>query len=101
MHVGAFNVLNYFLTLAGDGGRGAETPEDFENQAAKIVSAIEGLGADVVTLMEIEDTNSTGYGDSTPDQAVADLVARLNVAAGSDKWSFVHFPMSCSRSTGM
>ena len=92
VHVGAFNVLNYFLTLAGDGGRGAETPEDFENQADKIVSAIDALGADVVTLMEIEDTNSTGYGDGTPDQAVADLVARLNVAAESDKWSFVPLP---------
>ena len=92
MQVGAFNVLNYFLTLAGDGGRGAETAEEFENQADKIVTAIDALGADVVTLMEIEDTNSTGYGDGTPDQAVADLVARLNVAAGSDKWSYVPLP---------
>ena len=92
VQIGAFNVLNYFLTLAGDGGRGAETPEEFERQAAKIVTAIEALGAEVVTLMEIEDTNSTDYGDGTPDQAVADLVSRLNVAAGFDKWSFVPLP---------
>ena len=74
VRVGAFNVLNYFLTLADDGGRGAETQAEFEAQAKKIVAAIEALGAEVVTLMEIEDTNSTGYGDGTPDQAVADLV---------------------------
>ena len=92
VQVGAFNVLNYFLTLLADGGRGAATPEEFEKQAAKIVSAIETLGADVMTLMEIEDTNSTGFGDGTPDQAVADLVSRLNVAAGFDKWAFVPLP---------
>jgi uncharacterized protein len=92
VQVSAFNVLNYFLTLAADGGRGAETPEEFERQAAKIVTAIEALGAEVVTLMEIEDTNSTGYGDGTPDQAVADLVSRLNAAAGYDKWSYVPLP---------
>jgi 5'-nucleotidase len=42
--------------------------------------------------MEIEDTNSTGFGDGTPDQAVADLVSRLNAAAGVDKWAFVPLP---------
>jgi predicted extracellular nuclease len=92
VQIGAFNVLNYFLTLAADGGRGAETPEEFEKQAAKIVTAIETLGAEVVTLMEIEDTNSTGYGDGTPDQAVADLVSRLNAAAGVDTWAYVPLP---------
>ena len=92
VQVGAFNVLNYFLTLAEDGGRGAETLVDFERQAAKIVEAIEALDADVVTLMEIEDTNSTGYGDDTPDQAVANLVSRLNAEAGFDKWSYVPLP---------
>ncbi|MGH8840157.1 MAG: ExeM/NucH family extracellular endonuclease [Jiangellaceae bacterium] len=92
VQIGAFNVLNYFLTLAADGGRGAETPEEFEKQAAKIVTAIETLGAEVVTLMEIEDTNSTGYGDGTPDQAVADLVSRLNAAAGIDTWAYVPLP---------
>ena len=61
VQVGAFNVLNYFLTLAKDGGRGATTTAEFEEQAGKIVPAIEALGADVVTLMEIEDTDSTGY----------------------------------------
>ncbi|MDQ1619793.1 MAG: uncharacterized protein QOE19_2362 [Actinomycetota bacterium] len=92
VRIGAFNVLNYFLTLSGPDARGARTPAQLEKQAAKIVTAIEALGADVVTLMEVEDTNSTGYGDGTPDQALADLVHRLNTAAGHDKWSYSPLP---------
>jgi predicted extracellular nuclease len=92
VQLGAFNVLNYFLTLEADGGRGAETAEEFEEQAGKIVPAIEMLGADVVTLMEIEDTDSTGYSPGDADQAIAELVGRLNVAAGYDKWSYVPLP---------
>ena len=92
VQVGAFNVLNYFLTLAGDGGRGAETAEAFERQAAKIVSAIGALDADVVTLMEIEDTDSTGYTPGNADTALADLVGRLNAAAGADVWQYVPLP---------
>ena len=54
--------------------------------------AIEALDADVVTLMEIEDTDSTGYSPGNADQAVADLVGRLNAAAGYDKWGYVPLP---------
>ena len=93
VQVGAFNVLNYFLTLEKDGGRGARTPADFERQAAKIVPAIEALGAEVVTLMEIEDTDSTGHSPGDADRALADLVRRLNEAAGSETWSFVPLPV--------
>jgi predicted extracellular nuclease len=92
LQLGAFNVLNYFLTLAADGGRGARTAADFEEQAGKIVPAIEALGADVVTLMEVEDTDSTGYSPGDADRALADLVGRLNTAAGYDKWSYVPMP---------
>jgi predicted extracellular nuclease len=92
VQLGAFNVLNYFLTLEDDGGRGAETAEAFEKQAGKIVPAIEALDADVVTLMEIEDTDSTGYSPGDADQAIADLVGRLDTAAGYDKWSYVPLP---------
>ncbi|RBY93439.1 endonuclease [Blastococcus sp. TF02-8] len=90
--VGAFNVLNYFLTLEKDGGRGAKTPADFEQQAGKIVPAIEALDADVVTLMEIEDTDTTKYSPGNADSALADLVGRLNAAAGYQKWSYVPLP---------
>jgi uncharacterized protein len=92
VRLGAFNVLNYFLTLEKDGGRGAKTAAEFEKQAGKIVPAIEALGADVVTLMEIEDTDSTGYSPGDADQAIADLVGRLNAAAGYDKWNYVPLP---------
>jgi uncharacterized protein len=92
VRLGAFNVLNYFLTLEKDGGRGATTKEQFEKQAGKIVPAIEALGADVVTLMEIEDTDSTGASPGNADGALADLVGRLDAAAGYDKWSYVPLP---------
>ena len=92
VQVGAFNVLNYFLTLAGDGGRGAGTAEDFERQAAKIVTALGALDADVVTLMEIEDTDSTGYTPGNADTALADLVRRLDAAAGAPVWQYVPLP---------
>jgi predicted extracellular nuclease len=91
VQLGAFNVLNYFVTLGGV-GRGATNPADFEDQANKIVPAIEALGADVVTLMEIEDTDSTGYSPGDADQALANLVGRLNAAAGYDKWTYVPLP---------
>ena len=90
--VAAFNVLNYFLTHTGPDARGARSSDQLEQQAAKIVTAITALDADVVALMEIEDTASTGYGDGTPDQAIADLVRRLNVAAGDTVWAYSPFP---------
>ncbi|MFP5283114.1 MAG: ExeM/NucH family extracellular endonuclease, partial [Actinomycetes bacterium] len=90
--VAAFNVLNYFLTLTGPDARGAQSPEQLERQAGKIVPAIEALGSEVVTLMEIEDTDSTGYSPGNADAALADLVARLNGAAGYRKWAFVPLP---------
>nr|WP_205708924.1 ExeM/NucH family extracellular endonuclease [Kineococcus siccus] len=92
VRVGAFNVLNYFLTRTGTAARGATTDAEFEQQAAKIVSAISATDADVLTLMEIEDTASTGYGDGSPDQAVADLVRRLNAVPGTRPWAYSPFP---------
>lgn len=92
VQVGAFNVLNYFLTRTGADARGARTDAAFEKQAAKIVAAIEEMDADVLALMEIEDTASTGFGAGDPDVAVADLVRRLNAAAGAEKWAYSPFP---------
>jgi predicted extracellular nuclease len=73
-------------------GRGASNATQHDRQAAKIVTAIEALGADVVTLMEIEDTDSTGYSPGNADAALADLVQRLNAAAGTEKWAYVPLP---------
>nr|MBA2574743.1 ExeM/NucH family extracellular endonuclease [Nocardioidaceae bacterium] len=92
VRVGAFNVLNYFLTFTGPDARGARSAEQLELQADKIVPAIEALDAEVVTLMEIEDTDSTDYSPGNADRALADLVRQLNEAAGYDKWAFVPLP---------
>jgi uncharacterized protein len=90
--VAAFNVLNYFLTWSGGDARGARDAEQFAKQSAKIVTAIEALDADVVTLMEIEDTDATGYSPGDADQALADLVDKLNASAGAASWAYVPLP---------
>jgi len=86
-----FNVQNYFTTLSSDNAqaRGAATPAEFSVQKSKIVAAINGLGADVVCLLEIE--NSIALGDPI-DTAVADLVNGLNAALGNSVWAFVPTP---------
>ncbi|WP_162248748.1 ExeM/NucH family extracellular endonuclease [Agromyces sp. Root1464] len=91
--VAAFNVLNYFTTLTSENpeARGADTAEEFAVQKAKIVKAINGLDADVVALQEIE--NSVALGEK-PDEALADLVAGLNAAAGAGTWKYVKTPES-------
>jgi 5'-nucleotidase len=103
--LGSFNVLNYFTTLGTDSGsctafndrdgngstvnsgcdqRGAWDAADFARQQSKIVEAINALGADVVGLMEIE--NSARLGEPV-DEALLSLVAALNADAGSDVWA--------------
>jgi len=110
LKLAGFNVLNYFPTtgdqLAGctyytdrDGdpvtvrggcdARGAANADDLERQQVKIVKAINALGADVVSLEEIE--NSARFGQDR-DAAVGTLVAALNAAAGKDTWAFVPSP---------
>ncbi|WP_121250900.1 ExeM/NucH family extracellular endonuclease [Nocardioides ferulae] len=109
--VASFNVLNYFTTVADadddgvadgtcvayydgdDDGvtvrddcdlRGAWDPQDLARQQEKIVAAINTLDADVVGLMEIE--NSAALGEEA-DEATRTLVAALNAAAGHEKWA--------------
>ncbi|HEY5978688.1 MAG TPA: ExeM/NucH family extracellular endonuclease, partial [Microlunatus sp.] len=105
--VASFNVLNYFTTTgqgrsACTGGnldtegsfnvtfdcdaRGAWDTADLGRQQAKIVAALNAMDADVVGLMEIE--NSVALGEPA-DEALASLVAALNRAAGFRKWAFV------------
>ncbi|GAA2725547.1 ExeM/NucH family extracellular endonuclease [Cellulomonas aerilata] len=92
VQIGAFNVLNYFITFDQTVGRGARNQDQLDDQAGKIVPAITALGADVVTLMEIEDTDSTGARPGDADGALAELVGRLNAAAGGDVWAYVPLP---------
>ena len=99
LKVASFNVLNYFNTFndseipghdctGGVSGqpmecRGADDSFELERQADKIVAAIQGLDADVVGVIEIE---NDGYG---PDSALQDLVNRLNAAAGPGTYDFI------------
>jgi predicted extracellular nuclease len=71
------------------GPRGAAEDEDLARQQAKIVRAINGLDADVVSLEEIE--NSAKFGQPR-DTAVGTLVDALNAEAGAGTWKFVPTP---------
>ena len=79
VRVASLNVLNYFTTL---GSRGAQSPDEFDRQAAKLVATFVELDAAVVGLMEIE---------NGPD-AQADLVARLNAATAPGRYAAVDAP---------
>ena len=101
LKVASFNVLNYFTTFldgatsSGQTGqgcsfgsgpasaatcRGANNLAEFQRQQAKIVAAIAGLDADVVGLMEIQNT----------DVATNDLVAALNARVGAGTYAAVN-----------
>ena len=71
------------------GPRGAAEDDDLARQQEKIVSAINALRADVVSLEEIE--NSAKFGDHR-DAAVGTLVDALNAEAGAGTWRFVPTP---------
>ena len=109
--LGTFNVLNYFSTTAEDEDcatsnaytdrdgnpitaksctvRGAWDDANKQRQLTKIVKAINALGADVVSLEEIE--NSAEFGEER-DRALATLVDALNDAAGAGTWDYVRSP---------
>jgi len=109
LRVASFNVLNYFTTLGssvagcaafkdragdpisvdqcpGNGPRGAWDADDLKRQQDKIVHAVNGLGADVVGLSEIENSAVLG---GAPDAALSFLVDALNADAGAGSWAFV------------
>ncbi|MBT2536232.1 ExeM/NucH family extracellular endonuclease [Arthrobacter sp. ISL-69] len=109
LKIASFNVLNYFPTtgdlLAGctfykdrdgnpltvQGGcdaRGAANAENLKRQQDKIVAAIGKSGADVVSLMEVE--NSAQFGKDR-DDALAKLVDALNIATPGI-WDYVRTP---------
>lgn len=83
LKVASFNVLNYFLTIdttssndvgiCGPSGtmdcRGADSAQELERQRTKLLAALSELDADVVGLMEME--NSPGV------EPLADIVAGL------------------------
>ena len=87
--VASLNVLNFFTTIDLPGAetdtgldpRGADSQEEFDRQVVKTVDAILGTGADVLGLVEIE--------NSATDAAVAYLVDALNARLGADVWAYV------------
>ncbi|MEH6453608.1 MAG: ExeM/NucH family extracellular endonuclease [Psychromonas sp.] len=90
LRVATFNVLNYFNSPFGGTAnptgqnRGAETVDDFEKQATKIVNAMLAINADIFGLMEIE---NNGFSDTS---AIVDLVERLNAELDTvDQYSIV------------
>ena len=115
LKLGTFNVLNYFNTTgeefdarpgttcsffsdrAGnrvqvsscspDGPRGAAQLDDFERQQAKIVTALNRMDADVVSLEEIENSVKL-IGETDRDDALSALVSALNAAAGTTRWAY-------------
>ncbi|MFT4212206.1 MAG: ExeM/NucH family extracellular endonuclease [Microbacterium sp.] len=117
IQISSFNVLNYFTTTGEDAVaagatcsyyddrdgnhitvntcsdpavRGAADAESLARQQAKIVAAINALGAEVVSLEEIE--NSAIVDGQSRDAALATLVDALNAALGSDEWAYVPSP---------
>lgn len=86
LKVASFNVLNYFNGDGLGGGfptsRGADTPDEFNRQRDKIISAISTMDADVIGLMEMEN-------DAPPNSAIEDLVDGLNAVAGAGTYDFI------------
>jgi predicted extracellular nuclease len=85
LKVASFNVLNYITTIddginhicGGNqnlGCRGADSATELQRQQAKIVSALKDLDADIVGLIEIENTPGVS--------ATQTLVDALNLASG-------------------
>jgi hypothetical protein len=97
IRVASSNVLNFFTTftdgtaVTGGGAcpsagcRGADNLTEFNRQRTKIVAALAGLNADVVGLMEIQ--NSGNF-------AVQNLVDGLNAILGANAYAVVPTPAS-------
>ncbi len=88
LKIASFNVLNFFNGNGTGGGfptaRGANTAVEFARQKTKIVSALVGLNADVIGVIEIE---NDGYSTTS---AIAELASALNSATGTSVWKFVN-----------
>jgi uncharacterized protein len=94
LEVASFNVLNYFLTIDRGGQpnwicgpdqdqecRGADTEEELERQRTKILAALAALDADVVGLMEMENTPGV--------EPAADLADGLNDILGAGTYDYI------------
>ncbi len=83
-------------SCTNNGPRGAANAENLKRQQAKIVAAINKLGASIVSLEEIE--NSVQFGKDR-DFAVSKLVEALNADAGAGTWAFAPSPAAADLPT--
>jgi uncharacterized protein len=91
VRVGSANVLNYFLTLDAGGKRcgpdrdqdcrGADTSAERDRQRAKIIAELVKLDADVVGLIEMENTPGV--------EPAKDLVDGLNAELGAGTYGYI------------
>ncbi|ANT62694.1 hypothetical protein AYJ57_20175 [Salipiger sp. CCB-MM3] len=90
LKVSTFNVLNYFTSLGDEGltsgpdgmePRGADNLLEFERQTDKLIAAMAEIGADVFSLLEVENEFGDQNGDG--EFAIESLVNALNAATGS------------------
>lgn len=91
LSVASFNVLNYFVTLDDGpdvcGGnqnlecRGADSALELDRQRAKLVEALLKLDADVIAMMEMENTPGV--------EPLDDIVTALNDATAPGTWDYV------------
>ncbi|MDN4481148.1 ExeM/NucH family extracellular endonuclease [Demequina muriae] len=90
--VASFNVLNYFTTIDGSGPicgpvgseqfcRGADSELELERQTEKLVDAMLELDADVIGIMEMENTPGV--------EPLAYLSDALNAEVGAGTYSYV------------
>ncbi len=92
LRVSSFNVLNYFTTLdlgpdicgplQNQECRGADSATEFTRQRDKTLQALYGLDADVLGLMELENTFGV--------EPLQDLVNGLNALAGAGTYDFIN-----------
>ncbi len=90
LRVATLNALNYFVSLdtADTCGptedqdcRGADDAEEFERQRVKLLNALEGLDADVIGLVEVENTPGV--------EPLADIAAGLNDRLGAGTYDYI------------
>ena len=83
VRVASMNVLSYFTTL---NERGAKSQPELQRQRDKLVTAIAGLDADALGLMEIENSSD----------ALFNLVDAINAQLGADTYVAIDNPVQGS-----
>jgi len=100
IRVSSINTLNYFVTIdngasiCGPDGylqacRGADTEDERVRQLEKTASALIGMDADVIGLLELENDSSAGTTAWGADYAISSIVAKLNERTSAGLYNFV------------